>query len=155
MEKLTKGAFAMVLAGAVTFSVTNTLLVDESSKGVIKENDVAITEEPKKSDVMNQPEKAAKDQKLTSDGEDVQVKPSQNIVALQEAEKSRNEMVASNHQNTEKVIKTTATQSVNKNVTTTKTPAETASKGSTKATTSTTVGTNTTRATKKETTLPT
>ena len=152
--KIDQGRFAMVLAGAVTFSVTNTLLVDESSKGVLKENDVAITEEPKIG-CNESTRKSSERSKINIDGEDVQVKPSQNIVALQEAEKSRNEMVASNHQNTEKVIKTTTTQSVNKNVTTTKTPAETASKGSTKATTSTTVGTNTTRATKKESTLPT
>lgn len=49
MNKLTKGAFAMVLAGAVTFSVTNALLVHPVSKRLAKETAFTITGDQKKS----------------------------------------------------------------------------------------------------------
>ncbi len=57
MNKRTKGALAMVLAESITFSVTNALLGDQSSKRLVEEKALTTSENPKKSDVINQLEK--------------------------------------------------------------------------------------------------
>ncbi|KAA9030671.1 hypothetical protein [Niallia endozanthoxylica] len=146
MKKLTKGAFAMVLAGAVTFSITNALLVQESPKRGLKEKDIAISEVPKQSDVTNQDEKPSKDQLSISIVKDVETKPSLHPAAVQVAENNRNmsetKTIAANNQNTEGVIKTTATTSEHSTVATAAPPSGTSSKGSTPTSTSTTPRTN-------------
>ncbi|MEH6945656.1 hypothetical protein V7068_01075, partial [Bacillus sp. JJ634] len=155
MNKLTKGALAMVLAGSVTFSIANVLLVDQSSKRLIKENDLTISEVPKKSDVINQGEKTTKDQTSATNVKDVQTKPSQNTAAFQAAIKNKNESdttVVASHQNTEKSTEKTITNSANMNTTITRTSAATRGKESTTTTTSTTAATNATRAKESTTT---
>ena len=121
MKKLTKGALAMVLAGAVTFSVTNALLVGQSTKRLAEENG-----DHKKADVINQAEKTVKDQIQTTNGKDVQTKLSYNTAAFQVALKNRNKSnmtIAAIQQNPEKLTKTTITNLAYKNETTTATPA--------------------------------
>lgn len=143
---MTKGAFAMVLAGAVTFSVTNALLVHESTKQVQKENDVTISEAPKQSDVINREEKKSKAQISTPNVKDVETKPSLNPAAVQVAENnisiSDTKTIAASSQNTEGVTKTATTTSDQSNVTTAAPPSGTSSKGSTPTSTSTTPVTN-------------
>lgn len=68
MNKLTKGAFSMVLAGAVTFSVTNALLSDQSSKRVVKEEAFTISGDQKKVDEFKR--KTVNDQTPTTNGGD-------------------------------------------------------------------------------------
>ncbi|RID89139.1 hypothetical protein D1953_00780 [Peribacillus asahii] len=149
MNKLTKGALAMVLAGSVTFSIANVLLVDQSSKRLIKEKDLTISEVPKRSDVINQGEKTAKDQTSATNVKDVQTKPSHNTAAFQAAIKNRSEsdttLVAS-HQNTERSTGKTITNSANTNTAITTMSAATRGKEATTTTTSTTTATNATRA---------
>ena len=126
MKKLTKGALAMVLAGAVTFSVTNALLVGQSTKRLAEENALTISGDHKKADVINQAEKTVKDQIQTTNGKDVQTKLSYNTAAFQVALKNRNKSnmtIAAIQQNPEKLTKTTITNLAYKNETTTATPA--------------------------------
>jgi len=137
MKKLSKGAFAMVIAGAVTFSVTNALLFQESSKPVVKEKNVALSEAPKKSDGINQEEKTTKDQTAM---------PSLDNDALQAPDNNRNmneTTIAANDHNAEKVTKVATTNSTYTNVDSTIPPSGTSSKGATSTTPSTPTGNNT------------
>jgi hypothetical protein len=115
MNKRTKGALAMVLAGSVTFSVINALLDDQPSKRIAKEIALTISGIQKKADVINQAEKTAKDQTPTTNVKDVETKLSHNISAFQ----------ADIQQNKGKLTKRTTTNSANTDTTTTKTPAAT------------------------------
>ena len=60
MNKLTKGALAMVLAGSVTFSVTNALLADQPLKRLAKQIALPISADRKQADVINHAEKKVK-----------------------------------------------------------------------------------------------
>ncbi|WP_078432163.1 hypothetical protein [Metabacillus halosaccharovorans] len=107
---LTKGALAMILAGAVTFSVTNSLLVDQSSKLLMKENALKIFEDREKEGLISQAEKTVKDQTPTIDVQKVQTKisnDSPNNTAIENKNMSNMDQ-ASSQQNT-KVLKTSTT----------------------------------------------
>lgn len=140
MNKRAKGAFAMVLAGSVTFSVINALLDDQPSKQIAKAIAATISEHQKKADVLNQAEKTVKDQAQATNVKDEQTKLSPNVSAYQ----------ADIQQNREKSTERTTTNSTNTDMTTTTTPAATFIATSIKApeTTTTTIpattGTNTT-----------
>ena len=56
MKKVTKSAVAMVLAGSVTFSIANALLVHTTPKRLI-ENALTISADRKRADVINEPAK--------------------------------------------------------------------------------------------------
>ncbi|MDR7240784.1 hypothetical protein [Neobacillus drentensis] len=60
MNKLTKGALAMVFAGSVTFSVTNALLADQPLKRLAKQIALPISADRKHADVVNHAEKKVK-----------------------------------------------------------------------------------------------
>ncbi|PLR67728.1 hypothetical protein [Bacillus sp. UMB0893] len=146
MEKLTKGALAMVLAGSVTFSVTNALLVDESSKRLTKDNALIISGVQKKADVIDHEEKTVKDQTPTSIVKDGQTKISHDIPASQDAFKNRDKSdiaIADIQQDTEKISKSTTTNPAVKKVTVT------GIKAPTRTTASTATGTKTTSVTTK------
>ncbi len=107
---LTKGALAMILAGAVTFSVTNSLLVDQSSKLLMKENALRIFEDREKEGIISQAEKTVKDQTPTMDVQKGQTKlsnDSPNNTAIESKNMSNMDQAAS-QQNT-KVLKTSTT----------------------------------------------
>lgn len=89
MKKLTKGAFSMVLAGAVTFSVTNALLVDPSANRVAEENSVTISKGPKKTDVTK--EETVKDPTPTTTVKEEQNKLPLTNAATNVALNSKNE----------------------------------------------------------------
>jgi hypothetical protein len=128
MNKLTKGALAMVLAGSLTFSITNALLVHQSSKRLAEENALTISGVQKKADVINPAEKTVIDQKPTTNGKGVQTKLSHNIAAFQVALKNKNKSdmtIASVQQNTEKSTERTTTNPAYTNTTQTTTPAAT------------------------------
>lgn len=120
MSKLSRGAFSMVLAGAVTFSVTNALLIDQSSKNVADETAITISEDEQKAEVTN--EKAVKNQPPTTNEKDGQ--------AIQGAIENDSESVKTEavvQQNIKKTTEATtikpanvntSTTPVNKNVTT-------------------------------------
>lgn len=146
MEKLTKGALAMVLAGSVTFSVTNALLVDESSKRLTKDNALIISGVQKKADVIDHEEKTVKDQTPTSNVKDGQTKISHDIPASQDAFKNRDKSdiaIADIQQDTQKISKSTTTNPAVKKVTVT------GIKAPTRTTASTATGTKTTSVTTK------
>ncbi|MEH7120562.1 hypothetical protein V7128_24540 [Neobacillus vireti] len=143
MNKLTKGALAMVLAGSVTFSITNALLGGQSTKRLVEDTALAISEHPKKAEVIHQANKAVKDQTPPTNAKDVQSKLSPNIVALENENKSDRAITAI-QQNTEYLTARTTTKSASKNTTTTTTPAPTTGKPmATTTTTSPTTRTNT------------
>jgi hypothetical protein len=115
MNKRTKGALAMVLAGSVTFSVINAMLDDQPSKRIAKEIALTISGIQKKAGVINQAEKTTKDQTPKMNGKDVQSKLSSNASAFQ----------ADNQQNNENFTENTTTNSANTDRTTTTAPAAT------------------------------
>jgi len=126
MKTLTKGAFAMVLAGSVTFAVTNALLVDESPKRFREENALTVTGDQNEGDKITKAEKTVKDQKLKKNVKDNETKLSHGIPASKVTFKNRsqNDMaVDSMQQNTKKSSKRIATNqtSINETKTTTKT----------------------------------
>lgn len=144
MEKLTKGALAMVLAGSVTFSVTNALLVDESSKRLTKDNALIISGVQKKAEVIDHEEKTVKDQTPTSNGKDGQTKISHDIPASQEAFRDKSDIaIADIQQDMEKISKSTTTNPAVKKVTVT------SIKAPTRTTASKATGTKTTSVTTK------
>jgi hypothetical protein len=155
MKKLTKGALAMVLAGSVTFSVTNALLVNQSSKKFTEENASTISGDPKKAGIISQAEKTVKDHTPTTNVKDGQTKLSHDIPAFQESLKNRNKSdmaIAAIQQNTKKFSKRTTTNPANTDTATTTKPAATAisstrAKAPTTTTTPVTTGTNTTNVT--------
>ncbi|WP_409304119.1 hypothetical protein [Peribacillus sp. SCS-155] len=57
MKKATKGALAMVVAGAVTFSISSALLVDPIPKKIIEENTLIRSGDQEKTAVNKQAEK--------------------------------------------------------------------------------------------------
>ncbi|MEH7085550.1 hypothetical protein V7139_22815, partial [Neobacillus drentensis] len=57
MKKISKGALAMVFAGAVTFSVANALLAEQPLKRLAKEIALPISADREKADVIKQAEK--------------------------------------------------------------------------------------------------
>lgn len=95
MNKLTKGAFAMVLAGSVTFSVTNALLAEQPIKRLVKEIALPIAEAAKKMDVISKAEKSVKEQTPATNRRDDQTK----LVAVENNNKSGQALKA-NQQNT-------------------------------------------------------
>ncbi|MEH7504442.1 hypothetical protein V7152_20915 [Neobacillus drentensis] len=84
MNKITKGALAMVLAGAVTFSVANALLAEQPLKRLTKEIAFPISADRKKADVVNQAEKKVKVQTPTTNVKD------HDIAAIQVSLKNSN-----------------------------------------------------------------
>jgi hypothetical protein len=132
MNTLTKGAFAMVLAGSVTFSVTSALLVER----LTEEHALAVFGNQKKGYVISQAEKTVKDQTLKTNGEDDQTKLSHEISASQVALKNSNKnnmAAAATQQNTKKISKSTATTTSKVIETTTTAALKTTSVASTKA----------------------
>ncbi|WP_026582016.1 hypothetical protein [Bacillus sp. J33] len=116
MNTLTKGALAMVLAGSVTFSFTNSWLIEQSSKFLTKENAFILSKVQKKEDVISQKEKTVKDQTLTANVKDDQSKLSQDIPASQAADKNNNNHLAEAavQQDTKKISKSSTTAPVSK-----------------------------------------
>ncbi|WP_374721403.1 hypothetical protein [Peribacillus tepidiphilus] len=155
MKKLTKGALAMVLAGSFTFSVTNALLVNQSSKKFTEENASTISGDPKKTGIISKAEKTVKDHTPTTNVKDGQTKLSHDIPAFQESLKNRNKSdmaIAAIQQNRKKFSKRTTTNPANTDTATTTKPAATAisstrAKAPTTTTTPVTTGTNTTNVT--------
>src|SRR4051812_21146327 len=146
MKKLTKGAFAMVLAGSVTFSVANALLVNTTPKRLIEETALAISADRKNADVINQEEKKVKDQTPTTNvkGHD--------IVAVQVSSKNSNMAIAAIQTNRKNSSNRTTTNPANTKKTTTRTSAATpisvaSTKVPTKTPTPTPTRTDTTSAT--------
>jgi hypothetical protein len=74
MSTLSKGALGMVFAGAVTFSATNALLVDQISILLTKENPISLFGHQDKADVISKAEKAVKDQTSRTKVKDDQTK---------------------------------------------------------------------------------
>jgi hypothetical protein len=151
MNTITKGAIAMVLAGSVTFSVAHTLLGDQSSIRLAEENASTISGDPKKADIINQAEKAVKNQTPASKGKDQEMaalkvasnNSEMNVATIQQNSSSKNNPTNPSDRN--KIITVTSAETT---VTSTKEPTIT-------LTTPTTSGTNTTSvSTKPETTKP-
>lgn len=116
MKKLSRGAFSMVLAGAVTFSVTNALLVER----LVKEHSLIIYGDQIKSDVTK--EKMTKDQTPKTNVEDGHNKLSDNIADSQAALKKSNDRdmaLAAIQQNTKKSTNVVSTSAANENAATT------------------------------------
>ncbi len=153
MNTLTKGALSMVIAGSVTFSIANTLLGDQSFIPLAEETAVTISEDPKKADMINQAEKALKDQTPPSKGKDHE------IAALKVASNNSEMNVATIQQNSSNKNNTTNPTDRNKIITATS-AATTVTSSSVKApitttTVSTESGTNATSVSAKpETTKP-
>jgi len=140
----------MVLAGAVTFSITNAILVDQSSKHLAEESALTISVDPKKANVTN--EKTVTDQAPTTNEK---AEPAMHEAIENENKSDRTKAVI--QQNANKSTEamsispakvTTSPAPVNKNVTTTATPVSatipaTSPKAPT-TTTPTSTGTNTT-----------
>ena len=116
----------MVLAGSVTFAVTNALLVDESSKRFTEENALTVTGDQNEGDKISKAEKTVKDQTPKTNVKDNETKFSRDIPASKVTVKNRsqNDMaVDSMQQNTKKSSKRIASKpaSINETKTTTKT----------------------------------
>jgi hypothetical protein len=146
MNAITKGAFAMVLAGSVTFSVAHTLLGDQSSIRLAEENASTISGDPKKADIINQatPASKGKDQemsalKVASNNSEI------NIANIQQNSSSKN--YTTNPSDKNKIITATSAETT---ITSTSVKEPT-----TTTTTPTTSGSNATSvSTKPETTKP-
>lgn len=128
MKKLSKGAFSMVLAGAVTFSVTNALLVDQASKLLAGEHAFIISGDLKKAVETN--EKTEKDHTPTTNVKET--KPSENIVALKR-QKENEDAKAAIDQNKNNYTNGPVARPVHENTSTTATPTATKPATSTKA----------------------
>jgi hypothetical protein len=140
MNKLTKGAFAMVLAGSVTFSVTNALLADQPLKRLTKAIALPVSGDQKKADVISKAEKTMKEQTPTTNVKDGQTKLSHNQVAYKNINKSVIAIKA-NKQNTIKLRKSTTTNVASTKEATTATIASKPTGTTTKRKTTTTVAT--------------
>jgi hypothetical protein len=109
MNKLTKGALTMVLAGSVTFSVTNALLAVHSSKRLAKANSLINSVDKEIAENIN-PKKLVKDQMPTTEVKDVKTTLSHKIDTLQAEPKNGNKndtVEVANQQNIEKYTKRT------------------------------------------------
>lgn len=140
MNKLTKGAFAMVLAGSVTFSVTNALLADQPLKRLAKAIALPVSGDQKKAEVISKAEKTMKEQTPTTNVKDGQTKLSHNQVAYKNINKSVIAIKA-NKQNTIKLSKSTTTIGASTNEATTAKIASKPTGTTTKRKTTTTVAT--------------
>lgn len=118
MNKRIRGAFAMVLAGAFTFSAANALLATPTVKRLVKEHALTITGDYKKQDIISQAGKTAKDQPSPKNSNDVQTNSSTNEAAFQRALNN-----TANQQKTETVTKSTTANPTPANAKTTTTPA--------------------------------
>ncbi|SFB02028.1 MULTISPECIES: hypothetical protein [unclassified Bacillus (in: firmicutes)] len=119
MNKRTKGALAMVLAGAVTFSVTNSLLVDLSPKRLTKEIASTISGDPKKGDIISKAEKAVKNQTPTTNVKEDHSELTQDITSLQVAVKRENNSdIKASNLDTKKLSSSTTTNPTSTNETT-------------------------------------
>jgi hypothetical protein len=128
MTTLTKGALAMVLAGAVTFSITNALLEEQSSKRVTTE--IALTQSgvPKKADAISQAKKMVEDPTPTTNVKDSETKLSHDNPAIQAAFKNSNKGDKAREAiplNKKQFSESTTSNSANNNKATTTTPAVT------------------------------
>ncbi|WP_162990091.1 hypothetical protein [Mesobacillus foraminis] len=112
MSTRTKGALAMVLAGAVTFSISAALLVEESTKELIKRSASALNDNLKKTDMISGAEKTVNAQTpAVNDNKDVQTKLSSNPSALEKVPDNKNTSdaaIALVDENTKNVSKKTA-----------------------------------------------
>jgi hypothetical protein len=140
MNKLTKGAFAMVLAGSVTFSVTNALLADQPLKRLTKAIALPVSGDQKKADVISKAEKTMKEQTPTTNVKDGQTKLSHKQVAYKNITKPVIAIKA-NKQNTIKLSKSTTTIGASTDEATTATIASKPTETTTKRKTTTTVAT--------------
>ncbi|MFS0638180.1 hypothetical protein AB1K84_19935 [Mesobacillus foraminis] len=115
MSTRTKGALAMVLAGAVTFSISAALLVEESTKELIKRSASALNENLKKTNMISGAEKTVNAQTPpVNDKKDVQINLSPNPSALEKAPDNKNTSdaaIALVDENTKNVSKKTAEKS--------------------------------------------
>jgi hypothetical protein len=128
MNKLTKGALTMVLAGSVTFSVTNALLADHSSKRLAKANALIHSVDQKIADNINHAKKSVKDEKPTTEVKDMETTLSHKIDTLQTNPKSGNKndaVITANQQSNEKYTKRTLIIPTKTDTTTTTMPAAT------------------------------
>ncbi|PWW31058.1 hypothetical protein DFO73_10252 [Cytobacillus oceanisediminis] len=136
MNTLTKGAFAMVLAGSVTFSVTSALLVER----LTEEHALAVFGNQKKRYVISQAEKTVKAQTSKTNGKGDETKLSQKALKIS----NKNNMeAAATQQNTKKISKSTATTTSKVKETTTTAALKTTSVASTKAPTTKATSTQT------------
>src|SRR5689334_13842056 len=71
MNKRIIGALIMVLVGSVTFSVTNTLLSDQSIKPLTQINNLPLSDDQKTDDSNSPKEKSATDQAQKTIGQEV------------------------------------------------------------------------------------
>ncbi|MBO1514914.1 hypothetical protein [Metabacillus bambusae] len=124
MTTITKGALAMVLAGAVTFSVTNALLDEQSSKQVIKEIALTQSGDQKKADAINQAKKTVEDPTPITNVKEVETKLSHDNPAIQAAKNSNKSDIAITAipLNKKQFSKSTTSNSASTNETTTTTP---------------------------------
>ncbi|MBY0149052.1 hypothetical protein [Neobacillus niacini] len=153
MNTITKGAVAMVLAGSITFSVANTLLGNQSPIRVAEESASTISGDPKKADIINQAEKAVKDQTPPSKGKE------QEMAALKVASNNSEMYAAPIQQNSSSKDNTTNPSDTNQIITAapavTTITSTSVKEPTTTTTTSTTSGSNATSvSTKPETTKP-
>ncbi|CAM3834388.1 hypothetical protein CYOC110262_24350 [Cytobacillus oceanisediminis] len=124
MNTPTKGALAMVLAGSVTFSVTNAVLVDQLAKQ-FTENAFTIYRDLKKADVIRPAEKKVKDQTSTISEKESHTKLSDDIPVSHTAYENGNKedrAAPAIQQDSKKFSKSTATNPVSTKETATITP---------------------------------
>ncbi|MEH7306305.1 hypothetical protein [Neobacillus drentensis] len=146
MNKLTKGALSMVLAGSVTFSIANALLAEQPLKRLAKEIALPISADRKKADVVNQVEKKVKVQTPTTNVKN------HDIAAIPVSFKNSNMAKAAIQTDREKSSNRTTTTPANTNETTT--PTHTIPVTSAKAPTTTSKSTSTRTDTTSPTTRP-
>lgn len=121
MKKATKGALAMVLVGSVTFSVTNALLVDHSTKKVAQIHTSTHSGVQKTASDTNQTEKIVKAQPSITEVNHIQTTDSLNHEALQTDSNNGNTSYSTNDRPSTAVQKQTTTE--NSPSTTAKSPA--------------------------------
>ncbi|TCN22583.1 hypothetical protein [Mesobacillus foraminis] len=130
MSTRTKGALAMVLAGAVTFSISAALLVEQSPKELIKRSASALNDNLKKTDIISRAEKTVNAQTpAVNDKKDVQTKVSSNPSALEKVPDNKNTSdaaIALVDENTKNVSKKTAEKSATNKQSDTAVPAPSA-----------------------------
>jgi hypothetical protein len=105
MKKATLGAFAMVLVGTVTFTFTNALLADHSTKKMGQTHAPANFQSHKSVDGNNQSEQTMNDQNNSAgDGKDVQTLASLTTSSANQTDIGKSEQpIAVNQQNTIKI----------------------------------------------------
>jgi hypothetical protein len=91
MNKATMGALAMVLVGSVTFSFTNSLLSENTTKKRVQTHDTTNFSERKSVNATNQIDKTVTAPTPTSEIKDVQTTDSQNT-SVNQAELSNEKM---------------------------------------------------------------